>query len=261
MEKEANNPSPLLRWLADFGKRREAIGQAIRDFAALLSQMPDPQSAAEVEALLHWRGQLRLADVPANHDRIGEASELIPRAIKHNLHDVRQAMQRLLESIEDALTYDACHNRNGLFSPAACPRQAIVVSGGHAILTTLLALPPDHPLRAVLDHEERLPWIDLGPARSEHMGGIERHVPPAWRTVASIVAEVEEARREKDEKDRQAAQVAEIYRHRAEVEEALRRSPEERLRRRVIEMEKELAALKGQRGTQETPNKEEATCE
>jgi hypothetical protein len=62
---DTTQPSLLLAWLLEFEHKRGAIGPAVDAFLEHLRRLPDPQSAADTQALLRFRRtQYRLNNSP-----------------------------------------------------------------------------------------------------------------------------------------------------------------------------------------------------
>jgi hypothetical protein len=231
----------IAEWVIEHGRLVNAIKSDCAALAGHLGRLPDPQIEAEVESLLSWRHQnFRLGHEPASDGAIHWAALSAGEIFEEMRDAIIRAARGLLNAIETTLRINARENKFGLFAPSELPDSIVRLRGGYAF-TTVRELPPGHPLRE-LSHDERLPEICLGEGNIMlTLDGQPRRVLQPWRTVASILHEVEVSRADKRRRDELERQ---------ESLEFIRREEERRERslpleeRRLLALERQLADLK-----------------
>jgi hypothetical protein len=251
---DVDTGSPMPEWIRQYRVKLNAINEAVEGFVQHLRALQDPQSAGEVEALLHFRlTQFRLDDRPATEDGRRRVAERATQFIDQLKYKVTESIQSFLSGIEFVLTLEAKKNKHGLVDLDSIDRRFVVITGDQAVLTDRAGLPEKHPLHAI-PIDPRSPWLELGNVHTTWNAatGQQGTALPAWATVASIARRAEEARGELARRQREDAE-----RSRRDAEEEERRRRLARTQEQL--MEERLAKLE-QLANQQERNAHASSC-
>jgi hypothetical protein len=236
----------MLEWVRQYRQKLAGVNQAAEGLMQHLRAMQDPQSAEDVATLLRFRLEaFGLDDDPATDAEQRRGAERVARFVGEIERKLTEVLHEFLRGIENTLSYDARHNRNGLADLNAIHRRFVVITGDKAMLTDRAGLPEGHPLRSIPE-DSRSPWLELGATHVLYnaLTGSTATGLPSWATVASIARRAEENRAERDRRQREEAEYA---RREAEAEERQRRlrmTQEELFQERLERVEKQLAGQK-----------------
>lgn len=224
-------PSRFVNWVAELIEQLDKMEELASSVYGHCLNCPAPQSEEDVTALLSLRASVfKLSPGPADATvRLTAAQAAHENRVLAGVSGLSGGFATLLDNLERALQTLADAGRCGLLSRACFQPNELSFLGGQFVCRVapgFAGLPPDHPLRRVLD-EKHIPYngvIPVCPAKDLNVLGVPpRKVMPNWFRAEPIRAKCEalanESRQhEQDVEERRrvedAAYQAEIVRRR-----------------------------------------------